>query len=365
MLFTAPAARIKSSTKGLPGTLLGFVLWGSSWHQLGLAACSIGTFLLTIAPIDLQRRIINDALYGHDFHPILLMAMAYGGLALLAGAVKLFSNIYRGWVGERAVRMLREAIRLGLHDLPSNRHDSETDGVGLSMMIAESDDIGGFVGECLSEPLLQGGILASAFAYMFYIQPSMALASLIVFLPQLVLVPALQSRINQRVSQRIAVLRGISISVAQSPADAGNAKQSRRFDTIFTLNMGIFVLKFSLNFLMNMFYHLGVTSALALGGWYVIRGEAEVGTIVAIMAGLSKINDPWGDLATWYRDLAVTRLKYRLIAEAVEKSMRGSLHSEARGPIEPAVAAPGCASSGPNARLLASEDMAGRGQATN
>ena len=336
MRFIAPAVRIKSSPAGLPDTLLGFVLRESGWHQIGLAACSIGTFLLTIAPIDLQRRIINDALYGHDFHPILLLALAYGGLALLAGAVKLFSNIYRSWVGERAVRLLREAIRLGLHDLPSDRHDSETDGVGLSMMIAESDDIGGFVGESLSEPLLQGGILVSAFAYMFYIQPSMALASLIVFLPQLVLVPALQSRINQRVSERITVLRHISISVALSPADAGSAKQSCRFDTIFTLNMGIFVLKFSLNFLMNIFYHGGVTCALALGGWYVIRGEAEVGTIVAIMSGLSKINDPWGDLVTWYRDLAVTRMKYRLIADAVQESERRALRSVAQVPIQPA-----------------------------
>ncbi|WP_343712693.1 ABC transporter transmembrane domain-containing protein [Inquilinus sp.] len=336
MRFTAPAPTTARSRGELPDTLLGFVFRQSGWHQLGLASCSVGTFLLTIAPIDLQRRIINDALYGGDIRPILQLAAAYGGLALLAGAVKLAGNIYRGWVGERAVRALREQIRVGLHDLPKGLHDGTTDGIGLSMMIAESDDIGGFVGECLSEPLLQGGILTSAFAYMFYIQPSIALASLVVFLPQLVLVPALQRRINQRVSERIAVLRRISISVALSPADAGSTKQSRRFDAIFSLNMGIFVLKFSMNFLMNIFYHWGVTCALALGGWYVIRGEAQVGTIVAILSGLSKINDPWGDLVTWYRDLAVTRMKYRLIAEAVRESGRRTLGSTAEGPAQPA-----------------------------
>jgi ABC-type multidrug transport system fused ATPase/permease subunit len=335
MRFTAPASATVLSRGELPDTLLGFVFRHSGWHQLGLAACSIGTFLLTIAPIDLQRRIINDAFYGGDIRPILLLGAAYGGLALLAGAVKLASNIYRGWVGERAVRALREQIRVGLHDLPKVLHDRTTDGVGLSMMIAESDDIGGFVGECVSEPLLQGGILVSAFAYMFYIQPSIALASLIVFLPQLVLVPALQRRINQRVSERIAVLRHISISVALSPADAGSTKQSHRFDAIFSLNMGIFVLKFSMNFLMNIFYHWGVTCALALGGWFVIRGEAQVGTIVAILSGLSKINDPWGDLVTWYRDLAVTRMKYRLIAEAVRESWRRTLCSVAEGSVQP------------------------------
>ncbi len=36
---------------------------------------------------------------------------------------------------------------------------------------------------------------------------------------------------------------------------------------IFTLNMGIFWLKYSMNLLMNLMHHLSVASALCVGGW--------------------------------------------------------------------------------------------------
>ncbi len=138
-------------------------------------------------------------------------------------------------------------------------------------------------------------------------------------------------------SKRITMLRHISISVTSSPAGTGDEKQTHRFDAIFTLNLGVFILTFSLNFLMNLLYHAGVAYALALDGWYVIRGETNVGTVVAIISGLSKINDPWGDLATWYRDLAVTGVKYRLIADALKETKRLPGTSDSRDPMRAAV----------------------------
>ena len=48
-----------------------------------------------------------------------------------------------------------------------------------------------------------------------------------------------------------------------------------------------------------------------------MTGQTEVGTVVAFVSGLSRLNDPWGDLVTWFRDLTVTGTKYRLISGAV------------------------------------------------
>jgi ABC-type bacteriocin/lantibiotic exporter with double-glycine peptidase domain len=71
-----------------------------------------------------------------------------------------------------------------------------------------------------------------------------------------------------------------------------------------------------MNFLMNLLHHLGVASVLAIGGWFVVQGQTEVGTVVAFITGLAKIVDPWGDLVSWFRDLMATRTKYGLIAQA-------------------------------------------------
>jgi ABC-type bacteriocin/lantibiotic exporter with double-glycine peptidase domain len=57
---------------------------------------------------------------------------------------------------------------------------------------------------------------------------------------------------------------------------------------------------------------------LGVGGWFVVSGQTEVGTVVAFVSGLAKINDPWGDLVNWFRDLTVTGTKYRLISSAIQ-----------------------------------------------
>jgi hypothetical protein len=46
----------------------------------------------------------------------------------------------------------------------------------------------------------------------------------------------------------------------------------------------------------------------------------DVGTVVAIVGGLGKLNDPWGDLVNWARELSVVGVKYRLFADVVNRS---------------------------------------------
>jgi ABC-type bacteriocin/lantibiotic exporter with double-glycine peptidase domain len=66
-----------------------------------------------------------------------------------------------------------------------------------------------------------------------------------------------------------------------------------------------------------MMHHLGLAAILALGGYYVVTGRTEIGTVVAFVSGLAQVNDPWGDLVNWYRDLKVTQTKYDLIVRAL------------------------------------------------
>jgi ABC-type bacteriocin/lantibiotic exporter with double-glycine peptidase domain len=85
---------------------------------------------------------------------------------------------------------------------------------------------------------------------------------------------------------------------------------------VFRIDMGIYTLKFTLNFLMNITTHLGTVAILGLGAWLVVQGRTEVGTVVAFLSGLSNIVDPWGELVNWYQSLMVTSAKYSLVREA-------------------------------------------------
>jgi ABC-type multidrug transport system fused ATPase/permease subunit len=308
----------------LPHAIFGYVWRVSGRHQILLALLSIIVFLLSAIPLELQRRIVNDAIHAGAIAPIAWLALGYAGVALAEGAFKLALNMYRGWVSENAVRHLRKTIHALADELPGEYHAPDVEGVEVSMILSEAEPIGGFVGISMSEPLLQGGVLLSVFGYMLYLQPEIALVSLVVFSPQLIFVPLMQHAINRRVHERIQILRDVSGGLIEAAHnhDGRHGAQGGRIDRIFTLNMGIYKLKFSMNFLMNLMHHLGIAAVLAVGGWYAVTGRVEVGTVVAFISGLAKVNDPWGDLVNWFREMTVSGVKYRLLADAVERLAR-------------------------------------------
>jgi len=78
-------------------------------------------------------------------------------------------------------------------------------------------------------------------------------------------------------------------------------------------------LKFTMNFLMNLSNHLQVIAALLLGGWWVYTQRLEIGGVVAFISAIGRLNDPWGDLVNYFRDLNVTRVKFRLLVGAIDQ----------------------------------------------
>lgn len=315
----------------LPRTIIGYVIRKSGAHQIGLAALSAAVFGLSAAPLELQRRIVNDAIKNGATRTIMWLAIAYAGVAILEQGLKLGLNVYRGWVSEDAVRTLRHTLHdndraaNGAPDKAApdkaNPGGASPDGANpdpgeigthTSMVVAEAEPIGGFVGMAISEPLLQAGILVSVIGYMTYLEPwtlALCAASL---LPQMLFVPPLQAAINRRAGERITTLREVSGGIVETGAPA-----EKGIERVFSLNMAIYKIKYSMNLAMNLMHYLAVAAALGVGGWFAVSGQIDVGTVVAVVAGLGKLNDPWRDLVSWAREWSVDSVKYQLFADAV------------------------------------------------
>jgi ABC-type multidrug transport system fused ATPase/permease subunit len=306
----------------LPRNVFRYVLGTSGLHQLFLLALTVGVFLLEVVPLELQRRIVNDLVKHRPFPWVIGLCAVYAGTVLVQGGTKLMLNIYRGWVGERAKRDLRRRVHTFVEAPGATSPAVEAQGIAVSMIVAEVEPIGGFVGESISEPLLQAGIMLSVLAYLIHIDPWMALTAFAIFIPQLVFVPLLQAAVNRRTGARIQVLRRLGIAMiagAGGVDDESSRTDDRRIEQAFALDMGIFKLKFSMNFLMNVCNHLQIISALLVGGWWVYTSRLEIGGVVAFISGIGRLNDPWGDLVNYFRDINVTQIKYRLLAEAVDQ----------------------------------------------
>jgi ABC-type bacteriocin/lantibiotic exporter with double-glycine peptidase domain len=308
---------------GMPATLFGFVRRVGAWSQLRVSCLAIAVFILTTAPLEMQRRILNAAVVDGNVRAVLVLAVAYAAIVLAEGLIKMLMNIYRGWIGEKAVRILRLAASARVDSMPVERARADIQGVEISLILPEPEPIGGFVGMVVSELVLQAGTLLSAFAYMLYMQPLLALMALVIFSPQFVFVPLMQAAINRRVQSRINVLRQASIAVLVSAVGEAEVarvlKQELRFAEIFSLNLGVVKLRYSMHFLMNLTHNFAKVIVLGVGGWYVISGQTEVGTVVAFVSGLNNVHDPWGALVNWYEDMMVTRTRYQTFAAAMEQ----------------------------------------------
>ena len=303
----------------MPRTFMGYVVHFTGMHQIGLALLSVAVFLLSAVPLELQRRIVNDVIGKGAFRTLFWLAATYALVAMAEQSLKLVLNVYRGWVAESTVRRLRNGVRgIGVaSDVASGSH-ADT-GVEVAMILEEAEPIGGFTGISISEPLLQGGILASVIGYMLFIESELAWLGLAFFVPQMVFVPLLQLAINRRAEARILTKREISGTIVEGAFPEGRALEEAPIQRVFALNMGIYKLKYSMNLLMNLMHHLAVAVSLCVGGWLAVQDRIEVGTVVAIVGGLGKINDPWGDLVNWAREFSVVGVKYRLFADAADR----------------------------------------------
>jgi ABC-type multidrug transport system fused ATPase/permease subunit len=302
----------------MPANIFKYVWQTGARPQIWLAALAVVLFVLTMGPLELQRRIVNSALESGGFGEVVWLCAAYAALALGTGGIKLGFNIFRGWISENAVRDLRR--RVYAHAAAcEDCNDPKHEGIGMSIILSEAEPVGGFVGISISEPLMQVGTLVTVFAYMAVLQPWMAAFSIVLFSVQAFFIPRLQRAINRRAAARIQVMRELSGGMlgdfAPGPIPVGRRHAfGEHVDRIFGLNMQIYWFKFTMNFLMNLTHHFGIIGVLLVGGWYVLHGQLEVGTVVAFISGLKQINDPWGDLVDYFREMTVTQVKYRLIS---------------------------------------------------
>jgi ABC-type multidrug transport system fused ATPase/permease subunit len=291
---------------------------------LVLVLLTVAVFLLEVVPLELQRRIVDDLVKHRDFWWVIALAAVYAGTVLVQGGTKLVLNVYRSWVGERATRDLRRRVHVLVSSTSAASSSPEAEGIQASMIVAEVESIGGFVGGSVSEPLLQGGILCSVLAYMVHVDVWMAGTAFALFVPQLVFVPLMQGAMNRRTRARVQIIRQLSVSVVEgNGSEARDRTDDERIQRVFELDMGIFRFKFSMNFLMNLSTQLQTIGVLLVGGLAVYADRLEIGGVVAFISGIGRITDPWGDLVNYFRDINLTQVKYGLVRDAIDQQAQG------------------------------------------
>ncbi len=301
----------------LPEGLYGFVKAVTWRQQIVLCLLTFLVFPLTLAPLELQRRIINEAIGGLDLDLLLWLGALYLAAVLVQGVLKYLRNVYLERVGQGIGRRLRRRI------VDSEAFGAEmAEGTKQSLIAAEAEAVGGFAAESLAFPLLQLGIVLSVAGYMLIVDPLVAAVALAFFVPSIVLLVILQPRLNRLTGDKTAAQRELGEAVleddrAATGADAaGVTRIDRLIDRMYGLKIKIALLKYALKFANNLLGHLGPLSVLVVGGWLVIEGQTELGTIVAFISGYDKMSAPARDLLNFYRRLSMMKVQYGMVRDA-------------------------------------------------
>ena len=294
-------------------------------RQVMLCALTAIVVALTAAPLELQRRIVNDAFGPKNLNLLIAYCAIYLVLLIVQGTTKYFLNVSRGRTVEIVSRLLRLQIFNHVSELTAAEKDeaAAARGATVSMISSEAEDLAGFVGDSFSMPLQQGGTAVAIFGYLIWVNPMIAGFAAILYLPQLFVVPPTQHGINRNSVTYAKTLRKVGdIVVGLSRGKRGNGNLAGQFKRMvtraFDLRIRIYRMKFFLTALGNFLDALGPLIVFAVGGWLVIQGRVPVSTIVVFISGVQKVSDPWDQLITFYRTASNSQAKYELIRDTLE-----------------------------------------------
>ena len=314
----------KSSSAAEPAPTTGLskfykAIWKNTQRtQILLIAVSVAIALLAAAPLYFQQKIINGLTYGIELNQMLVLGAQYAAAALFTICLKLFLQYRVAILGESAVRYIRRRI-LANH-AQSRRLGSSTqyaDGTIVSMLTAEAENVGLFVGEAISTPLVEVGMLLSILIYITVNEPVLGLFISLIVLPQGLIVGLVQKPVNRLVRRRVEILRGAVDQTIAADLSRSEDTVQHAFDDIFRNRRQTHILKLSSKAALNALAALGSAGTLMIGGWLVLQGQTDVGTVVAALIGLTRIGRPWSNLIRFYRTLSVVVVRYDLMKEAI------------------------------------------------
>ena len=335
----------------MESTLFQFVFRYSMHQQLRLLLLTLIAFPFLYLSLELPKTIINEAIGGSDFpHEIpfleisltqveylFLLSGLFLSLVFVNGGFKYVINVYGGIVGERMLRRLRYQLFERVLRFPLSNFRKVGQGEIVSMVITETDPLGGFMGDAVKLPAFQGGTLFVIVIFMFIQDPILGVAAISLYPIQAWFIPKLQKRLNaykkelvvsrRRLSEHIGeVVSGVQEVHAHDTSEFELAVFGNKLANIFVIRLDIFKRKFMIKFLNNFIAQITPFFFYSIGGYLVIMGDLTFGALVAVLAAYKDLNAPWKELLNYYQLKEDTRIRYDLLFETFQPS--GMLPSE-------------------------------------
>jgi len=310
-----------------------FILRYSLRHQLLLVLMSAAALPLLYLTLELPKTIINQAIDGVDFpksilgYPfdqipfLFLLCGLFLLLVIISGLLKYMTATFRYRTGDRLLRRLRYDLIERLLRFPPSEFRNMSSGQIVSMITAETTNLGFFIAEAFAVPAIAFGTLATIVLFMFLQNWMMGVAAIALYPIQIYLIPKLQRSINTAQMGEVQAIRGISERLSDVVAGVNEihghdtsqyelADFSKRLGTVFSFRLKIASKRYTANVLNQFFSQLTPFFFLSIGGYLVIKDQLSLGALVAVLAAYKDMYSPWKDLIDYYQKAEDARVRY-------------------------------------------------------
>ncbi len=343
-------------------SLFGFIIRYSRREQLLIVPLVGASMLIYYTMLDLPKAIINEAIQGkrfpipeatvafmkvqfklphflggetlhlfngfplHQLPYLFALTFAFLALIIVNGGLKFQINTMKGWLGERMLRRLRYALFDRILRFPLARFRRTKSAELATMIKDEVEPLGGFVGESLITPLSLAGEAITALFFILFQHVYLGMVALGVVVAQAIVIPKMRRQLLVLAKQRQLGARQLAGRIAEvadgmvevHAHDTSNyerAEVSNRLGRIFSIRFEFYQRKFMIKFLNNILSQVAPFLFYLVGGYLVIAGSLDIGTLVAVIAAYKDLPSPIKELIDWDQQRLDVQIKYTQVVE--------------------------------------------------
>jgi ABC-type multidrug transport system fused ATPase/permease subunit len=317
---------VKIKTLIVKKSLLSWIFSGSLKLQLILLLTIIISVITRVFPLEMQKRIVNQAIQLKAFELLLIYCSLYLAAVILSGGLKYVISYLQTVIGQRAGNDMRSELYRHILTLPLGFFRKTQPGMVVQSLSAELATAGDFVGMAVGIPVTSVLTLLAIGGYLLWLNPILALVSFAIYPLALFVLPMLQKRANAENKKRVDAARDLSSKIAEAvtgiheiQANGAYHIEARKFERLAEKLMHIRIIwnlyRQAIKVSNNFFTNLSPFLIFILGGYLTIQGRLELGALVAFLSAQEKLYDPWRELIDFYQAYQEASVSYRRTME--------------------------------------------------
>ena len=325
-------------------SLFSWIFPGNVKLQLLLLLIIAAMVFARVLPLNLQRLIVNEAINLGKIELLFRYCGFYLIAVIFASGMKYLTNVIQTLISERTTARMRKELYAHILTLPLGFFRNTQAGLMVNALSTELTLPGNFVGLSIAAPVTNLLTLLSFAGFLLWLNWQLALVSLSIYPIVIFLVPMLQRRVNRANKKRVDAARKFSSRIAESisgiheiQGNGAHIIENRKYDTLVDRLQKIRIVwslyRFAVKSLNGFFTSLGPFLVFILGGWLAIKGQLELGALVAFLSAQERLFDPWKELIEFYQVYKDGSIIYNRTMETFDVESEFVLEPDDREPL--------------------------------